>query len=378
MKVLIAPDSFKESLSAPQVASIIASALRSHGFECRELPIADGGEGTTDSLVHALNGTMHTVSVRNPMWEVSGGMVQASYGMVGTTAIMEMAQSSGLMLVAPENRNPLIANTYGFGEMILHALDQGATRIVMGIGGSATNDGGVGMLMALGVRFLDACHMDITRIPERLGDIVRLDTSELDKRLHHTLIEVACDVSNPLLGTHGATAIYGPQKGVTPTIHTVLESGLAHMARLVMHHMGEDFSHIAGAGAAGGLGFGLVAFLGADLKSGIDLVLKTVDFDTHVQWADIVITGEGKVDSQTIHGKTPAGVAKHAHAHKTPTVIVAGCVQDGWESLMDMGVKNAYAITPKGIVLTEALKNAPENLKNTMERIVCDIQSYVH
>ena len=367
--ILIAPDSFKESLSAHEVATIVANTLTPLGFNCRTLPVADGGEGTTDSLVSCLQGTYQTVSVFDPM----GQTITAQYGMVQqaqkSIAVMEMASSSGLMLVTPENRNPLVANTYGVGQMILDALDKGADAIIMGIGGSATNDGGTGMLQALGVRFYDGDNRQITPNPSELTTIDRIDISGLDSRLKHITIDVACDVDNPLTGTHGATAIYGPQKGVTPDTHDMLESALSHFADKTQQATGTDNKNTAGAGAAGGLGFALLSYLNANLTAGIELILDVVDFDTHADWADIVITGEGKIDHQTIFGKTPAGVAKHAHALGKPTVVLAGAVGSGWENLQTMGVVDCYAITPSGQDLPTALKNAGDNLRHKTTEI---------
>lgn len=378
MNILIAPDSFKESLSAVQVANIISVTLQKHRFNTRTLPVADGGEGTTESLVNGLNGTFHTAIVHDPL----GRKITATYGIVKqndkTTAIMEMAESSGLMLLSPHERNPLVANTYGLGEMILHALDKGANHILMGIGGSATNDGGIGMLQALGVQFLDAEYNEIADLPHYMENIAHIKTNNLNERLKNISVQVACDVQNPLLGINGATAIYGPQKGVTADTQPILEQGLAHYADITQKHFNQDFRTIPATGAAGGLGFALVAFLGAELKSGIDLVLETVNFHTHAQWADVIITGEGKIDSQTINGKTPAGVAKHAHILNTPTIVIAGAVATGWESLCSIGVKNAYAITPPDMDLKTALLTAPENLQNTVESLVDDLKNLIH
>ncbi len=339
------------------------------------MPVADGGEGTMASLVQGLNGTLHTAQVHNPL----GHIIEASYGMVydNTTAVIEMAAASGLMLLPPDARNPLQAHTYGLGELMLHALNNGAKHIIMGIGGSATNDGGTGMLQALGVRFLNAQHTPISDLPQRLSDIAALNTDVLDSRLKNISIQVACDVSNPLLGDDGATAVYGAQKGVTAETRPVLEHGLTTFADVSENHFRQWFRHIPGTGAAGGLGFALVAFCRAQLTSGIDVILKTVDFDTHAQWADIVITGEGKIDRQTINGKTPAGVATHAHKYGKPTVVIAGAVGDGWQSLCNIGVKNAYAITPEGMDLTTALATADTNLKRTIEKILPDLYTYL-
>lgn len=374
MNILIAPDSFKESLSAVQVTEIIANTLQKYGFNTRKLPVADGGEGTTESLVKGLGGNFYMVDVNDPL----NRKTTATYGIVKknstTTAIVEMAESSGLMLLTAAERNPLIASTYGLGEMIVHALDMGANDILIGIGGSATNDGGIGMLQALGVKFLDIRHNEIADLPHRMGDIAHINTTHIDTRLKNIPIQVACDVNNPLLGTNGATAIYGRQKGVTPETHILLEQGLTNYADIAEKHVNQEVRNTPGAGAAGGLGFALMAFLGAKLTSGIDLILQTVDFNTHAQWADIVITGEGKIDSQTINGKTPAGVAKTANALNTPTLVVAGVVDKGWESLRNIGVKNAYAITPPHMDLATALRTAPKNLQNTVENIAYDLQ----
>lgn len=372
MNILIAPDSFKESLSATEVASIIAETLEkeSKGISCRQLPVADGGEGTMESLMIALKGTKREVQVHDPL----GRLISASYGIKDQIAIIEMAQSSGLMRLSTHERNPLLANTYGLGEMILEALNQGAKRLIIAIGGSATNDGGTGMLRALGVKFLDDRGVEIIQLPERLSEIVEIDSKQIDSRLKDIPIEVACDIDNPLLGKQGATAVYGPQKGLTPDMHEILEQGLAHYAALTETLFRQSFASIPGTGAAGGLGFALVTFLQAKLKPGVDLVLDVLDFEKHVKWADLVITGEGKIDAQTIHGKTPTGVAKQAHLWQKPTIIVAGKVADGWQSLYDIGVKNVYAITPQGINLTEALKNAANNLKNTIRTLAIDIR----
>lgn len=374
MNILIAPDSFKESLSAAEVARIIAETIETEGkgMCCRQLPVADGGEGTIDSLVTALQGAIRQVKVQDPL----GRLITASYGIKDHAVIIEMAQSSGLMRLSTDERNPLFANTYGLGEIILEALKQGAKRLIMAIGGSATNDGGTGMLRALGVKFMDDRGVEISQLPERLLEIAEIDISQVDSRLNDLQIEVACDVNNPLLGKQGATAIYGPQKGLTPDMYERLEHGLAHYSALAEALFRQSFASIPGTGAAGGLGFALIAFLQAELKSGVELVLDILDFEKHVQWADVVITGEGKVDAQTIHGKTPAGVAKKAHLWQKPTIILAGKVVDGWQSLYDIGVKNVYTITPQDVNLTEALKNAADNLRNTTKTVIKDMDKY--
>lgn len=378
MHVLIAPDSFKESLSALEVSEIIKSVLKDNGMTCTLLPVADGGEGTTESLINGFGGTWHTMQVCGPM----GDTVTAQYGIAqtkhGRTAVIEMATASGLMLVAPENRNPMVANTYGLGELMNHALRQNIDTLIMGIGGSATNDGGTGMLMAMGVHFVDkdGVTMPPSDLPRRLQDITHIDSSGLNPQWSHVNILVACDVDNPLLGNTGATAIYGPQKGVSPATAALLELGLAHYAQMTALTLGGNHAETPGTGAAGGMGFALLAYLKAHLQSGVDLVLDVVDFDTHVQKADIVITGEGKIDNQTINGKTPAGVAKRANIYGKPTYILAGTVETGWENLKQTGVCHAYAITPPGQDLPNALKNARHNLKEKVKEIVPYLKSY--
>lgn len=375
MRVLVSPDSFKESLTARQVAGAIVSVLHEYNIETKSIPVADGGEGTVDSLVDGLGGQIRSVKVKDPL----GHDIMCNYGLVtvpktGKTAIIEMASSSGLMLIAPNERNPLISNTYGLGQLILDVLDNHVHHIIMGIGGSATNDGGAGMLRALGVRFLDKDGTKIVNLPSKLSNTTQIDLTALDSRIKNVSISVACDVDNPLLGDNGATSVYGPQKGVQESTHPILESALSHFANLTHTTVGIDHKDTAGAGAAGGLGFALISYLGAELVSGIELVLQTVDFESHAQWADIIITGEGKIDSQTINGKTPAGVAKHAFQFGKPTLVLAGSVTSGWESLKDIGVYDSIPITPEGMDLPTALRTAEQNLINTTHKIIPVLQ----
>lgn len=326
MKIIIAPDSFKESLSALEAADAIERGFKSvfPGADYRKLPMADGGEGTVQSLVDATNGWIKEQVVTGPL----GEPVKAFFGMMGdgTTAVIEMAAASGLHLVPVEKRNPLITTTRGTGELIAAAIDAGAERLIIGIGGSATNDGGAGMIQALGGRLLDDSGREIGPGGGALSQLASIDVSRLDSRLRTVKIEVACDVDNPLTGARGASAVFGPQKGATDDMVRVLDQHLTHFADVAEKALGTTYRETEGAGAAGGLGWSLLAFLHADLKRGIDIVLEAVDFENEVQDADLVITGEGRIDSQTIYGKTPIGVAKAAKSYDVPVIGIAGSV----------------------------------------------------
>ena len=314
MRIVIAPDSFKESLSALDAALAIREGFRAvyPDADYVLLPVADGGEGTVDALVAATGGRRVARRVVGPL----GDEVEAFYGVTGDggVAVIEMAAASGLELVPPPLRNPLVTTTFGVGELIRAALDDGARRFVIGIGGSATNDGGAGMVQALGVRLIDAGGGELPRGGGALAGLEDIDVSGLDPRLTECSIEVACDVDNPLVGPNGASAVFGPQKGATPELVRILDASLAHYAAVVERTLGKPVADMPGAGAAGGLGAGLYAFLGARLRPGTEIVMAAVDMDLVVRDADLVITGEGRLDSQTIHGKTPIGVAAVASA----------------------------------------------------------------
>uniref|UniRef100_C5D9V8 Glycerate kinase n=1 Tax=Geobacillus sp. (strain WCH70) TaxID=471223 RepID=C5D9V8_GEOSW len=358
MKVIIAPDSFKESLSALEVANAIEKGFRDIFPEAEyvKIPMADGGEGTVQSLVDATGGRIVKTEVTGPL----GDRVQAFFGMLGDgkTAVIEMAAASGLHLVPSEKRNPLVTTTRGTGELILAALDEGAEHIIIGIGGSATNDGGAGMIQALGGRLLNRHGQEIGPGGGSLSELADIDLSGLDQRLKCVKIEVACDVDNPLTGPKGASAVFGPQKGATPEMVATLDSNLKHYADVIERVLGKQVKDIPGAGAAGGLGAGLLAFLEAKLKRGVDIVLETVKFSEQIQGAALVITGEGRIDGQTIFGKTPVGVAKAAKRYHIPVIALAGSVSDDSDVVLHHGIDALYSIVPGIISLEKAIENA--------------------
>jgi len=326
MKIVIAPDSFKGSLTALEVCDAIAAGVAAcdSAIECVKVPMADGGEGTVQSLVDATDGTLQTVRVRGPV----GEPVVAAYGMLGdgATAVIEMAAASGLPLVLPEQRNPLHTTTYGTGELIRAALDAGARQFIIGLGGSATNDAGLGMAAALGAKLLDAAGNEIKLTGAGLGELAAIDVSGLDPRVADAGFRVACDVDNPLFGHTGAAHVYGPQKGATPEIVERLDAGLIRFAEIVRRDLGAEIAELPGAGAAGGLGAGLVAFCGATLEPGVGIVIEAVGLRERMRGADLCITGEGRLDAQTAYGKTPKGVADVAAELGVPCLAIAGSV----------------------------------------------------
>ena len=374
MKIVIAPDSFKESLSALDVALHIREGFRAvyPDADYVVLPVADGGEGTVDALVAATGGRRITRRVVGPL----GDEVEAFYGVTGDgdAAVIEMAAASGLELVPPDARNPLVTTTFGVGELIRAALDDGARRFIIGIGGSATNDGGAGMLQALGVRFLDAGGRDLALGGGALADLERIDLSGLDPRLAACAIEVACDVDNPLVGPHGASAIFGPQKGATPEMVRVLDANLARYAALIERTIGKSVADMPGAGAAGGLGAGLHAFLGARLRPGIEIVMGAVEMDRVVADADLIVTGEGRLDGQTIHGKTPIGVASVAERHGKPVIAIAGSLGRGFEAVYDHGIAAVFSVLSRPCTVAEALAEGAVNLRNTARDVAATLR----
>ncbi|MCM2590079.1 glycerate kinase [Rossellomorea marisflavi] len=361
MKIVIAPDSFKESMTALEAAKSIEKGMKAvfPDAEYQLLPMADGGEGTVQSLVDATGGTIRERSVTGPLGET----VQAFFGILGNgkTAVIEMAAASGLHLVEPAKRNPLLTTSRGTGELIRAALDEGVSHIIVGIGGSATNDGGVGMMQALGGKFLDEKGEEIGPGGGALSAIKSIDLSLLDSRLDSVKLEVACDVTNPLTGPTGASEIFGPQKGATPEVVRTLDGNLAHLASITIG--GSEVASIAGTGAAGGLGFALLAFLKAELNRGIDIVLKAVNFSDKVKDASLVITGEGRIDGQTIYGKTPIGVAKSAKVYGIPVIGIAGSLTEDSTVVYEHGIDALFSIVPGIIELNEALSQAPRLLE---------------
>lgn len=362
MKIVIAPDSFKESLSADKCCQAIKAGFSTVFPDARYvcLPIADGGEGTVDAMVAATGGKRVSVDVSGPMGEKVNGF----YGLTGDgkTAIIEMAAASGLMLVAPEARNPLLASSFGTGELIRHALDAGIRHIILGIGGSATVDGGMGVAQALGVRFLDAQGMLLGAGGGNLSRLASIDLQGCDPRISECRIEVACDVDNPLVGPRGAAAVFGPQKGATPEMVETLENGLRNYARVLHALTGRDMSQIPGGGVAGGMGIAAIVFLEAEMKPGIEIVMQAVKLEEAVKEASLVITGEGRIDSQTAGGKAPIGVASVAKRHHVPVIGIAGVLGDGVEVVHRHGIDAVFSILPRLAPLPEVLANGEQNL----------------
>ncbi len=355
MKVVAAPNPFKGSLGAPEVARAIARGVRAtwSGAEVVEVPVADGGEGTVDALVAARRGEVATVTVEGPV----GDRVQATFGIIdgGQAAVIELAASSGLPLVSVDKRDPRLTSTYGFGQLLIAARERGVRRIIAGIGGSATNDGGAGMAQALGFRLLDAEGADLSRGAAALSRLDRIDASGVGAGWRAVEVEVAVDVTNPLCGPEGASAIYGPQKGATPEMIPGLDAALARLAEVIRRDLGVDVKDIPGAGAAGGAGAGLVAFLGARLTRGAPLVVDAAGLDAHLAGASLVFTGEGRVDAQTAYGKGPAEVAARAARAGVPVVLIAGRLGDGWQQLLEDGIAAVMPV-PEGPAAPEDLE----------------------
>ena len=370
MKFVLAPDSFKESMTSKEACDAMERAIKKviKDAECVKVPMADGGEGTTTSLVDGSNGEFFTTKVTGPL----GDKVEAVYGIMGdkVTGIIEMAMASGIQLVKREERNPLIATTYGTGELIKALLDKGVKHILLGIGGSATNDGGAGMVQALGGRLLDKDGNDVKFGGGHLNEVEKIDLSNLDRRLKDIKIEVACDVINPFIGENGASRIFGPQKGADEQMVQVLDNNLAHFAEVIKRDLGKDIAHVQGAGAAGGLGGALFAFLNAELKTGIDMVIEHTNLREKVKGADFVFTGEGSIDGQTLFGKTPIGVAKTAKEAGAKVIAFAGRVADDADTLYDGGIDSIFSILNEVTSLDDALKNGEHNLEKTVENVV--------
>ena len=381
MKVTIAIDSFKGSLSSVEAGRAAAVGVRRvfPEAECVVRPLADGGEGTVDALVAGLGGELKTVTVTGP----AGKPTAATYGLLPDgVAVMEMAQAAGITLVSGAEKNPLYTTTFGVGEMILDAAKNGAKKFVIGIGGSATNDGGAGMLQALGFRLLDADGHDIPRGGAGLAKLAKIeppDVSSLSNvsNFSNLSFRIACDVKNPLCGPQGASAVFGPQKGATPEMVAQLDAALANFAEIesARHHstfnvQRSTFASSAGAGAAGGLGFAFKAFLGAELVPGVDLILNETRLEDDVRDADVVITGEGRLDGQTVMGKAPIGVAKLAKRYGKRVLAFSGCVGDGVEAVNAAGIDAFFPILRKVVTLDEALdvSGAAANLSATVEQ----------
>lgn len=369
MKIVIAPDSFKESLSAMEVAKAIESGFREiyPDAEYALVPMADGGEGTVESMVQASGGQYRFTDVSDPL----GERVSARWGMMGDgrTAVIEMAAASGLNLVPPARRNPLNTSSYGFGELIVAALDEGVGRIILGIGGSATNDGGAGMMQALGAKLLDADGKALARCGGALESLASIDLSGCHPRLAEVALTVACDVNNPLCGERGASAVFGPQKGATPEAIPRLDAMLNRWGEVMAKTTGRDVRDAPGAGAAGGAGAALLGLLDAKLQPGVEIVVATLGLEAQVKDATLVITGEGRIDSQSISGKTPIGVAAVAKKYGKPAIALAGGLKADHRVVYDQGLDAAFAILPGVVTLEQALENARENLALTARNI---------
>ena len=329
MNILVAPDSFKDSLSASEASRIISEAISAliPSASIRQIPISDGGEGLLEALITPLQGNLVSVSVKDPLHRT----IEASYGLVdqGKTAIIEMATASGLELLSIEERNPLITSTYGTGELIKNALDKGCTKIIIGLGGSATNDGGMGMIKALGGLFLDQHQQEIEEGGRALNTLYSIDLSGLDKRLQHVEIICACDVSNPLTGPYGASYVYAKQKGASDNMLPILDSNLSNYAAVIKASLKKDLKHVPGTGAAGGTAMGLLACLDAKLTPGIALITELLQLEKHIKEAQLVVTGEGRIDAQTLHGKTIMGIASLAKKNSVPVLVFTGSIEQG-------------------------------------------------
>jgi glycerate 2-kinase len=360
MRIVVAPDSYKGSASALRVAEAMERGVRAvfPDAEVLKIPIADGGEGTVEALVVATGGRVERRAVRGPL----GTPVEAPWGILGDgrTAVIEMAAASGLPLVPKERRDPRITTTYGTGELVRAALDAGLDRIVVGIGGSATNDGGTGFARALGARFLDAAGADLPEGGGALPRLARVELAGLDPRLASAEIMVACDVDNPLTGPRGASAVYGPQKGATPDMVRELDAALGHYAAVARAATGRDVADRPGAGAAGGLGAGLLFFTPARLRPGVEIVLEATGFDARVAGAALVVTGEGRTDFQTAMGKAPVGVAAAAKRHGVPVVCISGGLGDGADDVLAKGIDAIAAAVPGPMTLDDAMARGPE------------------
>ena len=373
-RYLCAPDSFKESLTAMEAARAMAQGIENadHDAEVLCLPMADGGEGTARALVDATGGSMRAVPVHDPL----GRPVEGHFGLLadGTTAVVETAEASGLALLEAKERNPLIASSYGTGELMLAAVRSGAKRIIVGLGGSATNDAGAGLLQALGVRLLDKNGNDLAHGGAALANLTTIDISTMDPALKNVATTAACDVTNPLTGPTGASAVFGPQKGASKDDVATLDAALAHFAQVIDSQLGVAVNDVPGAGAAGGIGAALKGFLNAEFRPGIAIVIEQSGLDAAAQWADVVFTGEGSIDFQTKFGKTPAGVAETAKRHGKPVIAVAGHIGTGIDELHEVGIDAVFGIAPGAASLSELLADAAANVTRTTEQIVRTLQ----
>lgn len=371
MRVVVVPDSFKDCLGAGYVATAMAAGVRRGEPEADVIivPVADGGEGTVDAVLGAVNGEPVEVDATGPCGE---RRVRARYALInkGKTAVIEMAAASGYQVVAPNHRNVRRATTFGTGEVIRDALDRGVSKIIAGLGGSATCDGGAGMAQALGVSLKDRDGTELGQGGEALARLATIDVTKRDSRVETVEFVAACDVNNPLYGPTGTARVYAPQKGAAPEDVELLEDGMQHYAEVIQRELGQNVAEVPGAGAAGGLGAGLMAFCGAELRPGFEVVAEAIKLKEKMTDADLVLTGEGALDEQTGFGKAPAGVAKMAKGLGVPVVALAGALRPGYEALYEVGLTAAFSITPEPMNEIAALKSAYGNLVNTAEAVV--------
>ena len=368
MRFLFASDSFKGTLSSEKIAELLTESAQDHfpGCETMGVPIADGGEGTVDAVIAVTNGTIQSLTVHGPLMEEA----EASYGVFHKNhAIIEMAAASGLPMVPDEKRNPLHTTTYGTGELIKDALDHGYRNLSIAIGGSATNDGGMGAMIALGVRFLDGDGKELSGVGSDLGKVMDIDVSGIHPAIAESEITVMCDVNNPLTGPEGATYTFGKQKGGTPEILDQMEIDMKHYAEIVLEKTGVDVDKIAGSGAAGGLGAALCVFLKANLKSGIETVLDLIDFDHLLEGVDLVITGEGRIDWQSAFGKVPSGIGSRCKKNGVPAVAIVGGMGDGAEKIYEFGIDSMIPTINGAMDIGEALDRAEELYRNAADRL---------
>lgn len=368
MKVIIAPDSFKGSLTAEQAAEAMAAGIHDYdpAIEVILSPLADGGEGTVQSLVSATKGRIISTVVQDPL----GREIIADYGMLGDeeTCVIEIAEASGIMLLKEEERTPLKTSTYGTGELIMYALDAGFRKFIIGLGGSATNDAGVGMLQALGMKFSDAKGAELSPGGEKLSELGKIDATDFDPRIMESHFTIASDVTNPLVGPHGASAVFGPQKGANEEMVMLLDKNLTHFANVVESFTGYSLHDKEGAGAAGGTGGAIQAFFPSEMRRGIDVVLDAISFEEQLKDADVVITGEGKTDGQTLSGKTAYGVVQAAK--EKPVLLLSGAIDEGSRDNLSTVFTELHAIADDSISQEESIKNAFHYLRIKTKEVI--------
>ena len=377
MKIVIAPDSFKETLSAFEVASTIESSFQNVFPEAEiiKIPIADGGEGTVEAMVRATDGSFEFSEVEGPM----GNITSAKWGMLGNskTAVIEIAEACGLHLVQANKRNPMTASSFGVGQLVIAALDKGAKKIIIGLGGSATNDGGYGFLRAIGVQFLDSEGNELNGHFETLSSLSDINFNHIDTRIKNTSIEIACDVDNPLLGENGASKVFAAQKGASNKMIEELESIMTNYYEIISSQLGSQLNDRPGFGAAGGLGFGISAFINSELKSGINIVLEALNFNQYLLDADLVITGEGRIDSQSERGKAPIGVIKYANQLNCKVIVIAGSVDDPKTFNQKFNVTNSYGIVNAKFSIEKAFEDPYGCLKSVSQKAAEDFKVLV-